>query len=128
MEKIVRTTYHVPVLEYVNYGWQGTAEMDNSEFESFDKAALFELLCKEILRIVIDDYIAGCSLSNSEWERIQYKFEDFFKNDVIMSELFTSFDVKDFEYDDVDDIRSFTIILQKTKDIKSDNIYLTFEY
>lgn len=130
MEKIVKTTYKVPVLEYANLGWQGTAKIDCSEFETFDRAALFELLCKEILRTVIDDYIVDNGpICNSNWESFQYDVERFFKGDVIISELFTSIEIRDLEEDsyDDDDIHSFVIVLHKSKELK-DNIYLTFEY
>lgn len=129
MEKIVRTTYHIPVLEYRNNNWEGTAEMDVSEFESFDKAALFELLCKEILRTVIDDYIVDNGpICNSNWDSFQYDVERFLKGDVIISELFTSVEVRDLAEDNYDDdINSFVIVLHKIKDTK-DNVYLTFEY
>lgn len=128
MEKIVKVTYKVPVLEYRNNGWEGTAEMDNSEFETFDKAALLELLCKEILRTVIDDYIVDdCAISN--WESFQYDVERFLKGDTIVSELFPNVTFAGFEYDDEDEIRSFTINLTKNiSPITSEGIYLTFEY
>jgi hypothetical protein len=131
MEKIVKVTYKVPVLEYANLGWQGTAEMDCSEFDSFEKAALIELLCKGILRTVIDDYIiSNSTINNSDWESFQYDVERlFFKGDVITSELFPIVEFKVIQYDDVDDICGFSIILSKNIDaITCENIYLTFEY
>jgi hypothetical protein len=131
MEKIVKITYKVPVLEYANLGWQGTAEMDCSEFDSFEKAALIELLCKEILRTVIDKHIvfSRTICCDSEWENFQHDVEWFLKNDVITSELFPIVEFEDIQYDDVDDVCGFQIIL--SKDINStthNNIYLTFEY
>ncbi len=130
MEKIVKITYKVPVLEYRNKGWQGTAEMDNSEFATFDKAALLELLCKEILRSVIDDYIISNGIiSDSDWESFQYDVERFLKGDAIISELFPIVKFENIEYNDVDEVRCFSIILSNDADpITCDNIYLTFEY
>lgn len=130
MEKIVKVTYKVPVLEYANHGWQGTVEMDCSEFETFDRAALLELLCKEILRNVIEDYIINNdAISNSDWESFQYDVERFLKSDTIVSELFPIVKFKGIEYDDVDNICGFGIILSKNIDaITCENIYLTFEY
>ena len=130
MEKIVKVTYKVPVLEYRNNGWQGTAEMDCSEFETFDRAALFELLCKEILRSVIDYYIiSNGAINDSDWESFQYDVERFFKDDTIVSELFPIVKFENIQYDDADEIRCFSIILSKNIDtITCENIYLTFEY
>lgn len=128
MEKIVKITYKVPVLEYANLGWQGTAEMDCSEFETFDKAALMELLCKKILQTVIDDYIIDNGAISS-WDSFQYDVERFLKGDVITSELFPIVKFENIQYDDVDDICGFSIILSKNIDaITCENIYLTFEY
>lgn len=131
MEKIVKVTYKVPVLEYANHGWQGTVEMDNSEFESFDRAALLELLCKEILRTVIDDYIINNdAINRSEWnDVISHDLDCFFKDNTIISELFPIVKFENFQYDDYDDIRYFNIILSKNIDpITCEYIYLTFEY
>ena len=132
MEKIVKVTYKVPVLEYANHGWQGTAEMDNSEFETFDKAALLELLCKMILQTVIDDYIdENCTISDSRWESLQYNIERFIKGDTIISELLPVVKFENIQYDEDDEgeIRCFGIILSKNIDaITCENIYLTFEY
>ena len=131
MEKIVKVTYKVPVLEYANHGWQGTAEMDNSEFATFDKAALIELLCKEILRTIIDVHIvfSRTICCDSEWENFQHDVERFLKNDVITSELFPNVEFENIQYDDVDDVRGFSIILSKDNNpIIHNNIYLTFEF
>lgn len=130
MEKIVKVTYKVPVLEYANLGWQGTAEMDSPEFATFDKAALIELLCKEILRTIINDYIiSNDAICSSDWESFQYDVERFLKGDVITSELFPKVKFENVQYDDVDDVRCFSIILSNDIDpITCDNIYLTFEY
>lgn len=128
MEKIVKVTYKVPVLEYANLGWQGTAEMDCPEFETFDRAALLELLCEKILRLVIDDYIIDNGAISS-WDSFQYDVERFLKGDVITSELFPIVKFENIQYDDVDDICGFSIILSKNIDaITCENIYLTFEY
>jgi hypothetical protein len=130
MEKIVKVTYKVPVLEYAILGWQGTAEMDCPEFETFEKAALIELLCKEILQTVINDYIINNgAICSSDWESFQYDVERYFKSDVITSELFPIVKFENVQYDDVDDICGFSIILSKNIDaVTCENIYLTFEY
>lgn len=128
MEKIVKTTYKVPVLEYENC-WRGTVEMDRVEFESFDKAALTELLCHYILRKVVDDCIDySKELPDSKWDSIRNSIEHFIKTDAIVSELFpiVKFDV--IQRNKYDHIMDFSMVLATNNDpVTCECLYFTFE-
>lgn len=128
MEKIVKTTYKVPVIEYEN-GWKGTAEMDKIEFESFDKAALIELLCHYILREVIDDCIDyDNELIDSIWDSVQNNIKRFIKNNTIVSELFPIVKLDEIERSKYDRITAFSMVLSRNIDpVTCECLYFTFE-
>lgn len=130
MEKIVTTTYKISTPEYRSCGWQGVAEMGNNEFVSFEKAALTELLCNNILRIIINDFISYDSeICETDWDEIKDNIEFLLKTDIIISELFPKVEFSNIQRNEDDEINTFSIML--SKDISPttyEYIYLTFEY
>lgn len=131
MEKIVKTTYKITTPEYRSCGWQGTAELDNNEFDSFERAALIELLCNNILRTIINDFISydGGEFYEADWDEIKGNIEFLLKTDTIISELFPNVEFSNIQQNDDGVIYTFSIILSKNIDpITCECVYLTFEY
>lgn len=130
MEKIVKVTYKVPVVEYSNHGWRGTAELSNNELECFEKAALMELLSRDILRTIIDDYIEHSGeIHEKDWETMADDIKFLLKKDEIISELFPVVEFGDVERDENNAVGIFSIILSKyINPTALEHIYFRFEY